>query len=312
MGFEVIAAQIAMLGIAMLIGFGSVKLKYLEKEIAGSVSRVIVRITLPLLIITSITSQDLNADMLKNAGILIVIAAAAQLLLFGAATLTAKCFGLCGATKTIHRLMGTFGNVIFLGYPLITALYGQTGLFYAVIYALVNDGFVWTYGVYLMVRDKEGQSEGSPLRNLINPNTVSFAISIIMLAFGLRLPELIHTTFAGIGSLTTYLSMLFIGMTLATIDLKTIYKKVSIFVLTAVKMVLFPLCLILVLRLLPLDRTLCGVIVLQVAMPVQTVLTILAREYESDFKYAAECVFITTVLSLGLLPLCYYMILLLF
>lgn len=312
MGFEVIAAQITMLGLAMLIGFLSVKLKYLEAGIASSISRVIVRITLPLLIITTITSQELNPDMLKNAAILIVIELVVLCLLFGLGTLCAKLFRLSGTTKTMHRLMSTFGNVIFLGYPLITTLYGQVGLFYAVIYALVNDGFVWTYGVYLMARDDENESAKNPLWNLINPNTVSFVISLLMLAFGLRLPDLLHKTLSGIGSLTTYLSMLFIGMTLAMIHLKSIYKRVSIYVLSLVKMVLFPLALILILRLFPIDRTLCGVLVLQVAMPVQTVLTILANEYRSDFKYAAECVFITTVLSLGLLPLCYYMILLLF
>ncbi len=311
MGFDVIAAQIVMLGIAMLVGFLSIKTKYLEPAIANSISKVIVRITLPLLIITTITSQELNLGMLKNAGLLIIIELAVLILMFAAASLCANLFGLRQATNTMHRLMGTFGNVIFLGYPLITALYGQTGLFYAVIYALVNDGFVWTYGVYLLSKDGEKTSRKSPLLNLINPNTVSFVISIFMLVFGLKLPGVIHTALSGIGSLTTYLSMLFIGMTLAMIDLRTIYRRVSIFVLTLVKMVLFPLALIWILRYLPLDRTLCGVLILQVAMPVQTVLTILANEYGSDFQYAAECVFITTVLSLGLLPLCYYFILLL-
>ena len=311
MGFEVIAEQIAILGIAMAIGFLAVKLKYLKAEIAASISKIIVRITLPFLIITTITSQNLSPEMLKNAVLLAVIEICILLLLFIGGALTGKLFGFTGSRKTIHKLMSTFGNVIFLGYPLITALYGQEGLFYAVIYALINDGMLWTLGVFMLVRDGKRKDARSPLWNLINPNTVSFAISLIMLALGFRLPQLLHTALSGIGSLTTYLSMLFIGMTLATIDLKVIYKRISIFVLILIKMVLFPFVLILILRHLPLDRTLCGVLILQVAMPAQTVLTILANEYQSDFKYAAECVFITTILSLGLLPFCYYLILIL-
>ena len=311
MGVEVIATQIVILGIAIAIGFFAVKLKYLEADAAGAISKVIVRITLPLLIITTITNQNLNVDMLKNAGLLIVFEIAVIALLFLCGGLLGKWFGLCGSTATIHKLMSAFGNVIFLGYPLITALYGQEGLFYAVIYALVNDGILWTAGVFLLARDNHQETERSPLWNLVNPNTVAFLISLVMLLFGWKLPSVLFTALSGVGSLTTYLSMIFIGMTLAMIDLKTIYKRVSIYVLSIIKMLLCPLVLILILRLLPFDRTMCGVLILQAAMPVQTVLTILAKEYHSDFKYAAECVFITTVLSLGLLPFCYYLILVL-
>ena len=110
--------------------------------------------------------------------------------------------------RQIHTCMSAFGNVIFLGYPLITALYGAEGLFYAIIYALVNDSFVWTLCVYLMGKES-GNRTKSPVKNLINPNTVSFVIAIPMLCLGLKLPGLIHDALASVGSLTTYLSMLF-------------------------------------------------------------------------------------------------------
>ncbi len=312
MGVEVIITQISMLAIAVLIGFFAVKVKWLDASIAPSISKIIVHITLPLLIISTVTTQHLSAELLQNAGLVIVLELLIFVILLSVGTLFAKLFHLQGATKTMHRLMGTFGNVIFLGYPLITALYGEIGLFYAVIYALINDGFVWTLGVYLISRDGAKKEGTKAIKSLINPNTVSFVIALLMLSFGLRLPDILQDTFAGIGSLTTYLSMLFIGITLTQVDLRRIYKRLSIFALTLVKMLMVPLVLILILRLLPLDRTMCGALVLQAAMPGQIALVILASEYQSDVRYAAECVFITTVLGLLLLPLCYYMILLLF
>ncbi|MBQ3553210.1 MAG: AEC family transporter [Clostridia bacterium] len=312
MGLNVIITQILMLAIAMLIGFLAVKLKYLDASVAPSISKVIVRITLPLLIISTVTTQNLSANLLKNAGLLIILELLVFVVLYSVSALIAKLFRLKGATKTMHRLMGTFGNVIFLGYPLITAIYGEIGLFYAVIYALVNDGFVWTMGVYFICRDGAKSSGKSAVKSLINPNTVSFIIALLMLAFGIRLPEVLQKSFSAIGSLTTYLSMLFIGITLTQVDLKKLYKRVSIFALTLIKMLLVPLALILILRLLPLDRVMCGALILQAAMPGQIALAILASEYGSDTCYASECVFITTVLGLLLLPLCYYMILILF
>ena len=185
MGFEVVARQIAMLAIMMLIGFIGVKTKYLNPDLKGSISKLILCITLPLLNITAITGQTLRPDMLRNAAILILIELCAIAVLLLVGTIVAKLFHLPPATKTIHTCMSAFGNVIFLGYPLITALYGQEGLFYAIVYALINDGIVWTIGVYLIAKST-GTNSKSSLKKLINPNTIAFSIALSTVPFILK------------------------------------------------------------------------------------------------------------------------------
>ena len=306
MGFDIVAKQILMLAIIILLGFIGVKTKYINPELKDSISKIILRFTLPLLNITAITGQTLRPDMLTNAGILILFALGAICIMLGVGTLVSKLFRLPPATKTIHTCMSTFGNVIFLGYPLITALYGQEGLFYAIVYALINDGFVWTLGVYLIAKSA-GNDAKSGLKKLINPNTIAFAIALVMLACGVRLPNLLHDTLASVGSMTTCLSMLFIGITLSTIDLKGIYKRITVYFIVIVKMILVPLALMFIFSYLPFfDKTMVGVLILQVAMPVQTILTVVASDFDSDYRYATECVFITTVLSLITLPGMYF------
>ena len=53
---------------------------------------------------------------------------------------------------------------------------------------------------------------------------------------------------------------------------------------------------------------LLGAVVLEAAMPAQTVLSILANESKADFEYAACGMFVTTLLSLVTLPFICYMI----
>lgn len=266
------------------------------------------RITLPLLNLTAITGQTLRADMLKNAAVIIVAELCFVAILFGIGLLGARLFRLPPTTRAIHSCMSAFGNVIFLGYPLITALYGQEGLFYAIVYALVNDGIVWTVGLLFIAGTGEGKARAG-LSKLINPNTIAFAVALIMLALGLKLPNALHETLATVGSMTTPLSMLFIGITLGTIPLKGIYKRYSIYVIVVFKMILLPAIMMVLLMRLPLDRTLLGVLLLEAAMPGQTVLTIIANEFGSDDRYAAECIFITTVFSLLTLPCLYWFML---
>ena len=66
--------------------------------------------------------------------------------------------------------------------------------------------------------------------------------------------------------------MFFIGGTLALVDFKHIYKRVWLFVLTAVKMVIIPIILMFVLKLFNLGEMVTAVIVLQAAMPASTIL----------------------------------------
>ena len=139
-------------------------------------------------------------------------------------------------------------------------------------------------------------------------NTISFIAAILMLIFGIKLPPVISPAISGIGALTVNLSMVFIGMTLATIDLKGIFKRTGIYVIVLVKMLIMPVVFIFVFKFMGIDEVIMGAVVLEVAMPAQTVLTILASEYKSDFVYAAEAMFVTTLVSLVTLPLVYYLI----
>ncbi|MBE7022560.1 MAG: AEC family transporter [Ruminococcaceae bacterium] len=308
MGFEVIARQIIMLAVIMLLGFIGVKTKYINANLKKGISQVILKFTLPLLNVTAITGQELRPDMLQNAAVIIVIELIILALMFGIGSLVSRLLHLPTATRTIHTLMTMLGNVIFLGYPLITALYGQEGLFYAIVYALVNDIVLWTIGVFLVARSGGGSTKAG-LKKLLNPNTVALVAALIMLACGLRLPDILHETLASVGSMTTCLSMLFIGITLADIPLKGIYKRWSVYVNIALKMLLVPAGLALLLAQFPIDRTMLGVLILQIAMPAQSILTVVASDFGSDDRYAAEYVFITTVASLVTLPAVYWFIL---
>jgi hypothetical protein len=101
--------------------------------------------------------------------------------------------------------------------------------------------------------------------------------------------------------------MLFIGMTLAMVDFRHLYRRVSLFVLVAVKMLIIPALLIFVLKFIPIDDLVKSVLVLQAAIPTSTVLVILTTDYGCDTVYSAEGVFITTLLSLATLPAVYWL-----
>lgn len=307
-GFETIINSIITLGLAMLVGFISVKTKYISKEQNNGMSKIVVRVTLPMLVITSLTSLDFDSEKLINSIHVLLVSIVVIAFLYSVGVVMARLGRMEKSKAVMHRCMTCFGNVVFMAFPLIQALYGAEGLLYAVIFELANDMFLWTVGVYSMNSTHEKKTSLlENLKRLLNPGTIAFAIAFVMMAFGLKFTGVLGTVLTGIGGTTTYLSMFFIGGTLALVDFRRIYKRVWLFVLTAVKMIVVPVILILILRLFNLGDMVTAVIVLQAAMPTSTVLVILGMEYGGDVLYCAEGVFITHLAGLATLPLVYYL-----
>lgn len=306
-GFETILTSILTLGLAMAIGFVAVKTGYISEDVKNAISKVIIKITMPILVITALTKVTLDRAKIVNSLLVVAIAIGSIAVLYGIGILISRMFRMDRPRAIVQQCLTAFGNVVFLGYPLIQAIYGEEGMLYAALYGFANDLFVWTLAVYqLATIAGKGKTPRENLKNLINPATIAFVISFIMMVFGLKFTGILGTVLDGIGGMTTYLSMLFIGGTLALVDFRKIYKRVSLFLLVAVKMLIVPVLLVLLLRLFPLDSMVKGIIILQVAMPSQTILTILTTEYKGDVIWAAEGVFITTIASLATLPAIYY------
>lgn len=310
-GFSTIINSIVTLGLAMLVGFLCIKTGYITEEQKNALSKIIVKVTLPILVVTSLTKLELNHEKIVNCLYVLLLALAVIGIMYAAGIITAKLFKMDRQRSVIHSCMSCFGNVVFMAYPLIQALYGEEGLLYAAIFAFANDLYLWTWGIYKLASNAGGEASiGKNLRNLINPATIGFAVSFFMMITGLKFTGVVKEVLTGIGGTTTYLSMLFIGGTLALVDFRHIYRRVSLFVLVIIKMVILPILLTAALKFINISDTVKYVVILQAAIPSSTVLTILATEYKADVIYSAEGVFITTIASLVTLPAVYYIMML--
>ncbi len=306
MDINVILNPIIKLFIAIFIGFIAAKTGYLGENIRQSISKIIVNITLPLLVLTSLLSRELSSELAIGALIAAASCIVVVTVLYFLGLLTAKVFGLKEPTKTLHAVLSASGNVAFLGYPLVGAVFGAEARFFAIVYGMVNDIIFWTLGIYLVNRSANKNKTEKVYKKLLNPTTISIILGTILLFLGFKLPPVINESFTGIGETTTYLSMIFIGMTLSQIDIKHLYKRVSMLSPVLIKMVIVPMAVAFIFVNLGVSSLVIGAVVLEIAMPAQTVTSIVAMEAGSDEKYAAEYIFFSTLLSLITLPLVYY------
>lgn len=302
-------------GIIIFTSFGAVKFKLISPDFKEGLSQLILNLTMPLLIFTSTSSISRENSSLTE--ILAVCLWAAVIITF----ILLLSMGICKLlnlppkTSGVQLLLMTFGNVVFMAFPLIEALYGEQGLFYAVFFQFVSNVMLWVIGYSLLDQSKK-PTIGQRLKRLVNPNLVALTLGITFFMLGLKLPSVLHEPLASLGKITNVLSLVFIGVTMSGIKLSNVFKNKLIYYIIFFKMLLLPALTALTLTYLvpqqimgifALSNVALNVVVLQSAMPSMVIISILAHGANANYEYAAEAIFATTIASLATLPFVFWL-----
>ena len=299
----IVVNQIIIFAILMAIGFIAAKLKAIPKDAFNALSKLIVIVILPALIFSIIADSGITVqDFLLNSSFAAGVALCYSLLILVGFS-TSKLLRLEGKAANIFVSLAAFGNMGFMGIPLLLAVFNDPITRVCIsIYTVIDMAILWTLGVYLCSKHEESTSPLSSLKNMVNPTTVALLIGFLVMAFQIKLPDLLMSTISGIGNTSKYLTLIYIGGVLAFIALGNIVKKPSIFILTLVKMLAMPLVAYIILGffLPPVPRM---ILTLIVGLPGMTTIAMIATEYKSDVEYATEIIFVTTLASLITIPL---------
>jgi len=321
---QILVNQISILVIMGLLGFIAGKTRYLPENSGSVLSRLVIKLTAPVLIFITLASRNFTKDILIN-GIWIYLSGAVFIMIsFVAGHFTGKILGLKGATENIYKMNFMFGNVIYLAFPLLRSLFGDDVLIYAVLFNLANDTILWTLGVYLVNRhNKAGWKDN--IKHLVNGNTIAFAAGLVIILLKVnfmpfieRIPYIfdvsgfVKSALYPLGEVTVPVSMLFIGLILSETKInnaRELLKRVPVFVLSLFKLILIPCLALVVLSFINfIDPLAKAVIVLQLSMPCGTIVPALADQYGSDYKLATENVFFTTILGIVTMPFMVYLL----
>ena len=138
--------------------------------------------------------------------------------------------------------MAGFGNVSFLGIPIIQALYGEAGI-ETVIMIDQPGGFValTTLGVLIanIYSDKHSISVAGILKDILKfPPFIAFTIGLVLKVANISMPDDITTILKSLSALVVPLALISVGMQLK-LDLKSTYWK-YIWIGLGFKLLLFP------------------------------------------------------------------------
>ena len=304
--FSIMTEQMVSVFILVFIGFLSAKVRLLTEDALKVISKLISKILLPAMIVTMIPMENGYAVLRSGFSVLLVSFGILVAMFLFAGVGIGKLCGLKSTKYNIHLVCATFGNMGLMGAPIISAVYGSTGLVYLSLYLLVDQVLLWTVGSLYIHKDTHHQ-KGFQLKKLLNPTTAALCIGLVMLAFNYVPSGIVFTTVKSLGSATQPIAMLYLGGCVASLNLKELRKNFSILLMTLCKMIVLPLCVWVILGLFSFEPMTRTVLTLCCAMPTMLSISMLAQTAGSDWQYGSQATLFTTLVSLGTLPLVTYL-----
>ena len=257
---------------------------------------LILKIALPCMIFNSF-NKPLTPDVLKKTALAFIVAFCIAVLSYLLGKILYNRYPL--ERKSILQYCTLVNNSVFLGMPMVSAVYGADGLLYASIFIIPNRIMMWTAGLSLFtVSDFKSKCKNI----LLNPCIITVFLGLARRILNLPFPEFLDKAIANIGAVTSPLSMMVIGTMLVGVSWKALFEP-SIFYLTAVRLILLPLVALGFMRLLNFDPLLTGVSLILTGMPAGSTSALLAAKYGADEDYASRCIITTTLISLITVPL---------
>ncbi|MBR2989592.1 AEC family transporter [Candidatus Saccharibacteria bacterium] len=193
-----------------------------------------------------------------------------------------------------------FNNATFLGYPIVASTFGEQGIIAYCGFIVIFNIALFSYGIYLF---KHKFSWRMLLDTIINPNIVAVIIGMTLFLINFKLPAVLDNTISFVGNATTPLSILCIGFMLSEAHLKHLIKKWRLIIPAAVQLIIGPVATFFLLKSLGFPLAVISVCTLIEALPTATSLGLFATKYGGDEVEASELVTISTILSIGSLPL---------
>lgn len=290
--------QVGILFLLIFAGFIAVKTGAIKPEGRKVLSDLLVYLIMPCMILNSYF-MEMNAEMLSN--LLLSFGLSTVLLLLAVVISFLVTLRRTDENKKIVRFACTFSNAGYMGIPLIQALYGTEGTFYASAFLTMFNIILWTIGC-VMVNDKVKPKE--IVKSILStPVLYGVVLGIVIYLCQIPVPNFIVQPVAAIGNMNTPISMLIIGMIIAGSNMKVMITNKDIWFTIVMRMILIPAISVALFWLLGLNGMTVKVVLIQAACPTAAITSVFAIRYGHSEEIAAGAVVMTTLCSIVTLPL---------
>ena len=296
----IILQQIVIMSLYMLCGYWLYKTGKITDEGSKSIANLLPWAVIPSTLINSFLIEYSDEKM----KLLMISFGMAALTLLVAAVIGFVFFRNSG----IECFAATFSNAGFIGIPLVQASIGSEGVFYLSGILILFNLLQWTYGIWLLLRRREGESNNahSPsLKSIILSPIVLSALAGILLFVtntGAKLPPVLTSFIGGLVQLNAPLAMIVLGIYLARTKISALFTTNRLYLVSAVRLLVIPLVTVFIFMLFPVSTPIRMTMLIAGAAPVGANVAVYSQLYDADYGYACQTVTQSTLFSIVTMP----------
>ncbi len=300
MDIMVVFQTMLKLFLLLVLGFVLFKCHIFDEYTNKKISALIVNVASPMLIISSIAGVEGN-----NKSIVFLMIGAGILMYIGFIILGKiinRIFPFPKKDWPVYECMVVFANTGFMGYPVLLDVFGQEAVFYASLIHMAFNFFVYTYAIMCLTKGDDSEFKLN-FKQLLTPGIILIFVGIFIYLFDIQLPSVLMDTINSLGSLTAPLSMMMIGSSLAVYPIKDSFTDWRSYVFAFVRLMIVPFVTMIMCRLLHIDAYYANITIITNAMPVGSMVLMLATQYNANVKIVTRNIVVSTLLSVITIPI---------
>ena len=285
--------------IIVILGYVACKLGYMGDKFDKKLSSIVVDITCPLLVLSSVMGDELPDRTLilplLGVGFLTYI----LLLVFG--------FWVPRLITKNHDDQGMIGfalmfaNVGFIGYPIVSSIFGPHAVFYAALLNMPNTFFILTAGV-MLINGEYSLKQFNP-KVLVSPAMLGAFLAAIIVALGIHTPDIIARPVTMVGNITVPAALMIIGSSMAKLPIREIIGSPKVYITALLRLTIVPLSIYFLFKACGVSDLVNNINTVVIAMPVASFGTMFCLKYGRNPSLITETTFITTLGSIITIPL---------
>ncbi|MBQ2736247.1 MAG: AEC family transporter [Clostridia bacterium] len=293
-------SQISYLFLLIGAGFAIMKLCKLPAVATNVLSKLVSTLFMPALILTNFM-ENFTVERISSAwpyalaGIIVVTLSIAF------ALIVSRFSARDSYRRKIHSYCLAFSNFGFMGTAVVSTLMPELFMSYLILCTpmwVVN--YSWAIPALLIPSEK---TKGFSFKNLLNPLFIAMIIGIIIGMTRLPIPSFLEVSIDSLSKCMSPSTMLLTGMCVAKIDIKRVLKIKSIYVLSALRLLIIPSIFLLVLLVHKFDYgvSLCALSVL--SMPLGLNGVVIPESHGQDTSEASGMAIVSHLASALTIPL---------
>ena len=290
--------QIIILLILVAIGYTLGKTGTVNQEQAKALSTLLVYVFLPCNVLNTFISS-FNVEYISKNWYAIAISSAIVIVLAISAHFISKLFTRNKYERSIFEYSLTVPNYGYMGYPIAQTVFGTAGLMYFMTMGLPLQIYIYTVGYAILTK------QGLHLKKLINPIVIATVVGMILGLLEAPMPSLVDSVLDTSSACMAPVSMILTGLVISEFKLKEISLNPRIYPVIALKLLVIPIAIGLILR--PFcDAWMVSIAVLLFALPCGMNTVIFPKLVGEDCKSGAGIALVSALLSAISMPLIFW------